>query len=344
MTTHDADAVQAKVAAIIQCGGRGERLGFPGPKPLVDLGGGKRPLSNLLRDIPARIPVYLHLLREHKDVFSRFLETEGNFGHRIGYLIQQEGFLYDARYRPLRYHDGTWITASNGPATFGRHFAVPPAEYFLILDGSKVGLCTDDLQRALKQLERSRETEILAFARQLSPQERRQECARWKKPGEHTRYARASARKQRVFEHPNIPQRVVRDKEWLALAGVYLARARRFIDVVEALATTVDKVEHAFRLGKIATLKQSDIFRANTYHIRNAYMQSRSVDSLFTGYAFHLKVAMTLFGYNSRQYGLKFDLYLQDKKTYTLGIKDMNDVAAYARLEKSGRFDYRERL
>ena len=337
-----AHAEPAEIAAVIQCGGRGERLAFPGPKPLVDLGGGKRPLSNLLRDIPAHIPVYLHLLREHKEVFGRFLEAEGNFGHRISYLIQQEGFLYDRDCVPMRHPDGTWITASNGPATFSRHFAVPPAGHFLIIDGAKVGLCTEDFQRALKSLRRSRGTEILAFARELDRGERRQESARLKAPTEHPRYARANAGKQRVFEHPHIPARVVADGRWMALAGVYIASAARFIHVVEALTNRTEAIEHAFRTAQIATLKDSQVFRANAGDLRAAYMASRSADALFKGGAFHLKVAMTLFGYNSREQGLRFDLHLQDRKTYIPGIKDVRDVEAYAKWERRRLFDYRD--
>ncbi|MBW3003751.1 hypothetical protein KY337_04250 [Candidatus Woesearchaeota archaeon] len=299
-----------RLGVVIHCGGRGERLGYPGPKPLVDLGDGERPLTNILKDIPAQVPVYLHLLKEHEDIFSRFLNASGNFGHRISYIIQQETALRDENGNKIAYQDGLAVKASNGPATFARQFVKAP-DYFLSLDGAKLGVCFRDVRDGLKMLLADKASDAVVYARRLSKDEMQAEMARLDQ-GEsaHTRFARVNEDAQKVYENPVMPRELVMDPDWLANSGMYLLRSNNYI--------------------------------SSTMRLLGMTMRSRSIDALYKGYANHLKMAMTLKGYNGRNNGLRFRVYEQKLwDGYVKGVKTPDDIARLAELKKKGMFKYR---
>lgn len=294
-----------ELACVIQCGGRGERLNSPCPKPLIELPDGSRPLSNVLQDIPAEVPVYLHVLREHLPVFQRFLGTHGNFGHRVSYLIQSEHALFDDDGEPLAYPDGTAVTASDGSATFVRHFARLP-ELFCIIDGAKPGVYYPDILRAGEMLE----SDAVVFARPVPERSISEELAALRNPSltHHPRYARINEAAQQVFEHPCLSEDVVRDRGWLATAGTVVVRAKRMADELLRIEGTI--------------------------------VESRSMDSVFVGKARHLKMNQVLYGYNGRASGLRFQTLVPE--VYIPGIKHRGDVERYAELKAQGLFGYRE--
>lgn len=296
-----------ELACVIQCGGRGERLNSPCPKPLVELPDGSRPLSNVLQDIPEEVPVYLHVLREHLAVFQRFLGTHGNFGHRVSYLIQSEHALLDNEGRPLAYPDGTAVTASDGSATFISHFARLP-ELFCIIDGAKPGVHFPDILKAVKMLD----TDAVVFARPVPERAISEELDALRSPSLtcHPRYARINELAQQVYEHPCLTEDIILDRDWLATAGTVVVRAGRMAEEVARTQGTV--------------------------------VESRSMDSVFVGKARHLKMNQVLRGYNGRASGLGFRTYVPE--VYIPGIKHRKDLERYAQLKSQGLFDYREVL
>jgi len=293
------------LGAVIQCGGRGRRAGVAQPKPLALLPNGDRPLTNLLRDIPLCVPVYLHLLREQRDIYVDFFNPHGNFRHHITYLIQQENRLLDENGVALHYPDGTEVTASNGSATFARRFVRPP-EYFALMDGAKVGVFFPDLVRALKLLVQHQCLDAVVLARELTDAEIESEIVNHRTS--HTRYARVNTAAQAVYEHPHMRTTVVPRKNWLALAGVYVVRSSSY-------------------MNKAARM-------------RGSLVRSESVNALFVGYAHHLKLAMTLYGYNGRRSGLRFRTL--PVSHYIPSIKTPADIQAYAQWQAQGVFAYRE--
>jgi hypothetical protein len=300
-----------EVAAVVQCGGRGRRLGWEQPKPLIPLPDGTRPLENVLCDLPPIMPVYLHLLREQREVYLDFLGPTANFWHKLTYIVQREGPLYDRRgtgRQVFTKPDGTTITASDGAATFARSFnlAGHVPEIFCLIDGAKVGVACEDVMSALRLLLDDESTDLVVFARELSAVELQEESCRLKEG--RPRYARINAAVGKVFEYPAMPKAIVGRKDWLALAGMYVARARRYI--------------------------------TKTAGLRGRLMAAESVTSLFSGYAHHLKLAMTLHGYNGRNSGLRFVTY--EPKWYTNGIKTGADVKAYPEWQAAGMFAYRQ--
>jgi hypothetical protein len=292
------------LGAVVQCGGRGRRAQVAQPKPLAILTEEERPITNVITDMPVEVPLYLHLLREHREVYVEFLNPLGNLGHRISYLIQQEGRLLDEDRKPLQYSDGTQVTASNGSATFIRHFVNPP-EFLALIDGAKPGVYFPDITEALKLLVKDESLDAVIFARGLADEKMTSEMTNHKVG--HTRYARLNASAQRVYEHPHMPTEVICDKEWLALAGMYIVR--------------------------------SSSYMKKTARMKGSFMKSESMNSLFEGFAYHLKLAMTLFGYNGRLSGLNFETFTPT--LYIPGIKTPEDIERYAKLKQEGLFDYR---
>lgn len=293
---------------VIQCGGRGRRLGCNEPKSLVMLPDGDRIISALLKDIPGTTPVYLHLFKDHEEVFRRYLSTNWNFGKRVTYLIQQEDILYDKKgkdKKPMTYYDGTFVTASNGTVTFVRQFGNPP-DYFCLTDGTKAGISLEDVGNALEMLSDDDSIDVVVFTRELSDDEIRKDVENSRKS--HARYARLNEEEQKVYEYPCIPQHIISDKDWLALAGMYVVRSERLIQATKGM--------------------------------KGRLLKSESMNVLFTGYAHHLKMTMTLMGYNGRKSGLSFRTY--NPHWYIKGIKTQEDLENFLLWKQQGMFDYRE--
>jgi len=298
-----------RLGAVIQCGGRGRRVAARQPKPLLIFPNGDRPLSNVIGDLPDTIQIYLHLLREEVPKYMEFLARNAGFGHKVSFLVQQEDRLLQrqgSRLVPARYPDGTEVTASNGSATFIRHFVKAP-EFLALIDGAKVGIAPQDLAAGLAVLMRNKPLEAVVFTRALQPAEIKRELRNRRES--HTRYARLNAEKQRVYEHPGpMPSHVVRSPRWVALAGVYLVRSRAY--------------------------------ERKTRRLRGELKESESADTLFEGVAYHLKLAMTLRGYNGRRSGLSFTCFTP--KWYVPGIKTHLDIRHYPKWVKKGVFAYRD--
>ncbi|MBU0614807.1 MAG: hypothetical protein KJ601_01835 [Nanoarchaeota archaeon] len=296
-------------AIVIQCGGRGRRADCKQPKPLALLVDGDRPLSNVMQDVPKEVPFYLHLLAEQKPVYVDLLSPYNNFGHRTSFILQSEDQLYDAHHRPMHSVDGLQITASNGSVTFIRHFVKPP-KYIALVDGAKFGVYFPDIINALHGLVQS-QREAMVFARRLSDGSNRtkdelaEELANYQ--DSHTRFARINQREQRIYEHPCMPRRVVDDPDWLALAGIYIVDAQAFA---------------------IKTRRQ-----------KGQLMEAESINSLYEGFAHHLKTAMTLIGYNNRPTGLEFLTF--EPTVYIPGYKNPKDKVRYEGLKKGGTFFWR---
>jgi hypothetical protein len=291
--------------AVIQCGGRGRRAGIIQPKPLADLGNGERPLSNVLLDLPATMPMYLHLLREQRETYRDFLDANSNFGSQVSYLVQQEGRLLGDDKAALFNADGTQVLASNGSATFMRQLVKPP-EFIALVDGAKPGVYYPDVFSALKMLVKDESLDAIVFARRLSNDKMKLE--RKNHDEGHTRYARLNDKAQAVYEHPKMKVGVIENRDWLGLAGMYIVRSVRYMD--------------------------------KTARMKGVLMKSESVNTLISkGLAYHLKMAMTLKGYNGRRSGLTFQTF--EPTRYIPGIKTPKDIADYSEWEKQGIFDYR---
>ena len=291
---------------VIQCGGKGRRINIAQPKPLAILAEGDRPLTNILEDLPNSIPVYLHLLREQKEGYIEFLNPNGNFNHNIHYIIQQEGKLLDKNKNPLQGSDGTQVTASNGPATFIRHFVNPP-EFLIIIDGAKLGIYFPDVIEALKVLVFDKSLDAIVFARELTNTQIESEKINYSKS--HTRYARLNSDAQIVYEHPQMKAEIIDKKEWLALTGIYVIR--------------------------------STAYMKKTGEMEGSFMKLESMNSLFEGFGYHLKTAMTLYGYNGRPSGLKFKTIIPTQ--YIPGIKTLKDIESYPKWKSQGVFDYKNK-
>lgn len=220
-------------------------------------------------------------------------------------LIQQEGTLHDRHLSPITYPDGTLVTASNGSATFSRHFGNPP-RYFCLVDGAKTGVYFEDVKKALKKLEGGTRTEAVAFARELSQNDLENEIENSR--SSHTRYVRVHLGKKAVYEYPLMPRDIIGNAEWLALAGMYVVRSLAYI--------------------------------IKTRDMKGRLAETESADSLFTGYAYQLKLAMTLKGYNGNRSGLDFEVY--KPKLYIPGIKTEKDIEEYMRLKEGGAFCFRK--
>lgn len=297
------------LAVIIQCGGRAHRLGINEKKPLMLLPDNTRPLTNILQDIPSEIPIYLHLLREHEEPYMRFLARCRNFNHSISYLIQSEDFLYDKTGEPIAMPDGTYVTASTGPATFDKHFKNIP-DYILYLDGDKVGVYFQDIFSGLEVLTQNANLDSIVFARELSDEDLANELKNKKDSKGHTRYARIKEDLQRVYEHPCMPEEIVSDKSWLALTGSYILKGKNY--------------------------------KEKTKDMRGELFESESLEGLFTGYSYQLKMTMALRGYNGRESGLSFKI--MRPKIYIPGIKTAKNLEDYNEWVKSGMFNYRNKL
>jgi len=295
-----------KLAVLIPCGGRGRRFGMIEKKPLVTLPDGNHPITNLLRDIPSEIPIYIYLEHEHKEAYERALGRNGNFGHRITYLIQNEDILYSHNGEPMIFSDGTYITASNGVATFINHFAKPP-KYFFVIDGNRTGVFFPDVIAAMKMLDEDPELDAVVFAKHLNDEEIEEDIENQKKS--RARWARVNKDEQLVYEYPCIPKEIIPDKNWHAIIGDYIFRAESLMRIIRSL--------------------KGELFEAEC------------VDGIFAGKAYQLKMSMLLSGFNGREEGLSFEVYFP-KRTFP-NIKIPADLQRYLDMANSGAFDYRNK-
>ncbi|MCG6551322.1 MAG: hypothetical protein L7F77_03265 [Candidatus Magnetominusculus sp. LBB02] len=287
---------EGKLGVVLQCGGRGRRLGRFEPKPLVNLDKETRPLDNLIKDIPPEIPIYLHGMEEDKVRYFPYLAARSSFGRKVSYIVQEEAAMYEDYHclRKIQYPDGCVVTGSRGPATFIKQFASPPP-YLFVTDGSKVGINFRDVVEALKLLiNPDEQASIIAFTFTLRDDELDAEIKKSDRTGEHTRYARVDVEKQRVYEYPDRANKdLIKEIEYPALAGMYVV-------VSELLLSTVKKNE-----GLPTRLE--------------------SVNTLYSGFVRQLKMSMVMRGFSDfdKDKGLPFGIYPleRDKPTFEKGAK-----------------------
>lgn len=346
-------AEKTEIAVVLDCGGRGERLGTKGSKVFVDMGNGDKPLFNLLQDIPQEIPVYIHLLNEQINEFRNILSKQ-NFGHNVSYLIQDTNLLYDEEYKPIIKPDGTWAYAPNGLITFTRHFGKLP-KYFLVTGGPKVGICWDDVTKAHKILDEDKEKEVIVFVRDFKKSENDEECQRWLESqhandlNRHTRYCRINEKRQEVYEHPCMNEKVFSEDDWFnwpVSTGMHLLRAEPYSAITETIIQDLEYIERRFRSqtkeNSISELIKNDEKAANILRrIGHALVDSRSTDSEHSGKAFFLRTNMLLNGYNGDFRGLSFRTYKQEEG-YCMSVKTPNDLEKYLRLVEEGKLPRRK--
>ena len=299
-----------QLGVVLQCGGRARRVGNE-KKPLINLLNGDRPLSNLLKDIPLQVPVYIHLLREHKDSYTNFL-SNNNLGHKIMYIEQEEEKLYDQDKNLLTDGGGLFIAASNGPATFVNHFSNPP-EYMLTIDGARLGIDFHELKNALSMLIEHEEKDAVSFVFRVSSKELMAEKKRFLK-NKRLKYARVNCDSQnpesRIYEGVFMPPEIPGDKKWLAFDGAHLVRTKS--------------------IGK------------ELLNEAKSFVPSESIDGLYTGYTYQIKFNNLLKGFNGRETGLEFLLYEINTSKVILAVKSYAEIKRYPSFIKRGVFDYRK--
>ena len=326
---------------MLQCGGFGIRSESPGPKHLAKLGNectvevppqflsqeslfelwnNERPLSNLLRDIPTEIPIYIHLLREQRYIFKRFINGFYGFGHKVGYIYQHEVQMFNDREGsiPLEYPDGTRISGTDGPGTFAQSFAryrffglprIP--EYCFVTDGAKFGVDLEDIAKAFIQLKENKDIDVVVFSRPINNEKRLEEAGLIGKQGKHPRFGYARTYPMKVLEHPG---KVTEDAvmNWTPIGGAYVMRMKNYME------------EAASKKGEIA--------------------KGFSADTLWQGYAPYFKITMCLEGYNCEgdgyKPGLRFTLY--EPKHYISGLKKPEDIISYLAAKEKGVFSFRK--
>ena len=299
-----------KLAAVLQCGGRGRRLRRFEPKPLVLLPDGDRPLDKLIQDVPPEVAVFLHGMSEEQEKYLAYLAARNNFGRRVRYLVQQEDTMYYDRLCsvPIKTSDGCRVTGSDGPATFCRQFATPP-DFFFVTDGSKLGVNFLDVVLALQQLIEHPTAEMIAFSVELNEAEIEQEKKNHEDPKRHTHYARIDVASQKIYEFPDVTNEyMIHDRKCQALSGMYVVKAKPLIQAVDGVVGVPTKLE--------------------------------SVNSLHEGWVQQIKMSMVMKGFpcqtTSLFKGLHFDTYQLDRKSdsgdrrlYVNGLKTKADVEGY---------------
>lgn len=325
---------------MLQCGGFGIRSESPGPKHLVDLGrikyvevapefmhqeslvelwNNERPLTNMLRDIPTEIPVYIHLLHEQRQTFKRLIKGFYSYGHKVGYVYQHEVQMFNDKHCsiPLEYPNGTKIMGTDGPGTFAQSFAryrffglpkIP--EYCFVTDGAKFGVDLEDIANSFLLLKENKDVDVVVFTRPITDEKRVEEAGLIGKKDKHPRFGYAKTGPMKVLEHPGkVTEEAVMN--WSPVGGVYVMRMRNYME------------EAASRVGEIN--------------------KGFSADTLWKGFSPYFKITMCLEGYNcegdEHKPGLKFMLY--PPKNYISGLKAPIDIVSYIDARKSEKFSFR---